>query len=134
MLKQFLNVSSSFLQQHLLYLKIKIYSFFIQCMWREAESVQPLMRPMILYNTFIIIIIMSNKQPYLNTFTHNKTIRLMWSVFMLIKFGVIYMTLTILRIKLKQTIWKIKMHNTELNPISDRGCRFKKKVCTEVGF
>lgn len=29
---------------------------------------------------------MSNKQPYLNTFTHNKTIRLTWSVFMLIKF------------------------------------------------
>lgn len=52
----------------------------------------------------------------------------MWSVFMLIKFGVIYMTLTILQIKLKQTIWKIKMHNTELNPISDRGCRFKNSV------
>lgn len=49
-------------------------------MCRKAESVQPLKRQMILYNTFIIIIIMSNKQPYLNTFTHNKTIRLMWSV------------------------------------------------------
>lgn len=48
-------------------------------MCRKVESVQPLERRMILYNTFIIIIIMSNKQPYLNTFTH-KTIRLMWSV------------------------------------------------------
>lgn len=48
-------------------------------MWREGESVRPLKRLKILYNTFIIIIIMSNKPPYLNTFTH-KTIRLMWSV------------------------------------------------------
>lgn len=53
-------------------------------MCRTAESVWPLMRLMILYNTFIII--MSNKQPYLNTFTHSKTIRLTWLVFMLIKF------------------------------------------------
>lgn len=78
---------------------------------------------MILYNTFIII--MSNKQPYLNTFTHNKTIRLTLSVFMLIKFGVIYTTLMILRIKLKQTLWKIKMHSTELNPMSDGGADLK---------
>lgn len=39
-----------------------------------------------------IYFIMSNKQPYLNTFTHNKTIRLMWLVFMLITISYLHDT------------------------------------------
>lgn len=91
-------------------------------MW-TVNCVWPLTRLMILYNTFIII--MSSKQPYLNTFTYNKTIRLTWCVFML-KFCYLHDTNDPTN-KTETDTWKLKMHSTELNPMCQR-CRFKNGV------
>lgn len=48
------------------------------------------------------------------------------SAFMLIEFGVTYTTLAILRTKPKETLGKLKMQSTEVNPMSDRGADLKK--------